>query len=95
MHNIDDCCGLRVNLDKTECIWIGSNTGREPGNIPAKWSAGDFATLGVKFLRNEQDMQFENFNDKFQLMHNVLNIWKMRDLSLIWKVLVVKTLEIF
>ena len=94
LQNIEDCCGLKVNLDKTECIWIGSNTGREPGNIPAKWSAGDFATLGVKFLRNEQDMQFENFNDKFQLMHDVLNIWKMRDLSLIGKILVVKTLGI-
>ena len=74
LQNIEECCRLKFNLDKTECIWICSNTERQPGNIPVKWSTEDFSTLGVKFITNEREMQFKNFDDKFQLMRDVLNI---------------------
>ena len=50
LQNVGNCCGLKVNLEKTGLIWIGSNAGREPGNLPGKWSKGDFIYLVWIFM---------------------------------------------
>ena len=85
---------MKVNFEKTECIWISANAGRAPCYLPVKWQTSDFFTLGIKFISDEYNMSSNNFDGKFGSMQDILNIWKMRDLSFIGKVLVVKSLGI-
>jgi hypothetical protein len=35
-HNFSVCAGLRVNLDKTEAIWVGSRLGSDEKLLPEK-----------------------------------------------------------
>ena len=50
--------------------------------------------VGVSFTYDDNLFEKENFQDKLAALKTVLNIWKMRDLTIIWRILIVKTLRI-
>jgi hypothetical protein len=86
--------GLRCNLDKTEAMWLGSNRGKPPGNIPVKWSDAHFKTLGIKFTFDELETCKMNYDLKLLKMSNLLRLWKMRDLTLIGRITVTRSLAL-
>jgi hypothetical protein len=69
--------GLKVNLDKTEAIWIGSKHGSGEeyflqNNIT--WNhAGRFKLLGIKYDLNSADKTLLNFPDKRQSINKILS----------------------
>ena len=71
-----ECFGLKVNLDKTEAIWIGSKHGSEEeyflqNNIT--WNhTGRFKRLGIKYDLNSADKTLLNFPDKLQSINKIL-----------------------
>lgn len=95
IQNFKHCSGLKINLDKTEAVWIGSCKNFRPGILPVKWSKGQFFTLGIWFSsKGEEEMLRKNFNTKLEELKLTLNLWKMRNLTLIGKILITKTLAI-
>lgn len=36
------CSGLKINLDKTEAIWVGSCRYYKAGILPVKWTSFEF-----------------------------------------------------
>ena len=64
--------GLKVNLDKTEAIWIGSKHGSGEeyflqNNIT--WNhTGRFKLLGIKYDLNSADKTLLNFPDNFKVL---------------------------
>ena len=56
------CAGLRVNLDKTEAIWVGSRLGSDKKLLPKKhlvWNtSGKFKLLGIHFNLYKEDKTF-------------------------------------
>lgn len=84
--------GLKVNLSKTEAIWIGRDKFNREGSLPIKWS-NYFKTLGMKFDIHT-DVRNENLDNCIEKMENVLKIWQGRQLSLIGKIVILKSLAI-
>jgi hypothetical protein len=81
-------------LDKTEVLWIGPNRHKLPGTLPVKWIKNSFQTLGLLFTLDETEMASLNLSNKVQNLKKTLNLWKMRNLTLIGRILVVKSLAL-
>jgi hypothetical protein len=73
-----ECSGLKVHLDKTEAIWIGSKHGQ----------------FAIKFDLNSPDKTLLNFLDKLQSINKILCAWCWRDLTFIGKITVIKSLAL-
>ena len=96
MQKFELCSGLRINIDKTEIIPMGTSKNKnlrlqKPLN-KIKVNNGSFKTLGIWFSYDQNNAIMQNYHDKLSKMQIILNIWKSRGLSWKGKVLVAKTL---
>ena len=95
LSNFGQYSGCKLNFSKTEAIWIGAKKGCLDFPFTSQgvsWQKSEFNCLGVKFSLNVHRMFDLNFNSKLNRIEQTLNCWRMRNLSLIGKVCVVKTL---
>ena len=93
-----ECSGLQVNIDKTQAIWIGSETNSKKKLLTDRnldWNTnGKFKLLGITFNLRDDNLITENYNNCLQSIVNLLNNWKWRPLSVIGRITVVKTLAL-
>ena len=96
LHDFGICSGLKINISKTEGMWLGSlkcNFGKHaPFNIA--WPEEYVFALGVAFAYDSTTSYKINFEDKLVTLKNVLNQWAARNLTLIGRICIVKTLAI-
>ena len=88
------CSGLKLNYDKTVAVWLGPMM--NSGNILCPeinmtWS-NKFTLLGISFSTDLRQMASENYNSKIQSIKSTLNSYKKRNLSILGKVTVLKTI---
>ena len=93
-NDFEKFSGLKLNVDKTEAMWIGSQRGNNKKPLGLKWTNDSIRSLGVSFTYDHALLEKENFQDKLAALRSVLNIWKMRDLTIMGRILIVKTLSI-
>ena len=76
--------GCKLNLSKSEAIWIGSNKGSQvypfSGN-GLNWKKKNFKTLGIYFSLNVNQLFDLNYKAKFKSIENTLDCWRERILS--------------
>ena len=73
-------CGLKLNYSKTEALWTG------------KWPRKKVKALGV-WLSTDPDLTVSlNYKDKLDKIKTILECWKLRRLSLLGKITVLKSL---
>ena len=87
--------GCKINLTKTEAIWIGSKRGCQEfplENQGITWKTSTFKSLGVNFSLNLGLIFDLNYKEKLKRMIQTVNCWRMRNLSLIGKICVIKSL---
>ena len=86
--------GLKVNIKKSEGMWLGTekNNNSEPFGI--KWPNTPIKALGICFSYNKQAAINKNYVDKIESLLKQLHWWKARNLSLSGKILVVKALSL-
>ena len=87
--------GLRLNDKKTEALWIGSKTNSNQTFCPEmnfKWQKGKTKALGVWFATDQDTAISLNYNEKLTKVKSILGCWKFRRLSLIGKIVVLKSL---
>eukprot|EP00057_Strongylocentrotus_purpuratus_P026288 XP_011680762.1 PREDICTED: uncharacterized protein LOC583642 [Strongylocentrotus purpuratus] len=87
--------GCKLNISKSEAIWIGSLKGcqRYPFcEKGLKWNKFTFKTLGIHFSLTTDHLYDLNHKIKLKSIENTLNCWRARNLSLVGKICVVKTL---
>ena len=86
--------GLKVNLDKTEGLWLGSqrDSNQRPFNI--KWPDGTVKALGVFVSYDDKAAEKANFVIKLEQLSRQLHWWKARALSLVGRILIVKSIAI-
>ena len=87
--------GLKLNDKKTEALWIGSLIGNKERLLPEmnfKWPEKKVKVLGV-WISTDPNIKLNlNYSEKLEKMRNILNCWKYQRLSLIGKILVIKSL---
>ena len=92
------CSGLRANFDKTQAVWIGARRGcgeELQTNKHIKWNhSGAFKLLGIKYSLHKSDRYIDNFTQKIEQIQRLLGDWSLRNISLIGKVTVIKTVAL-
>ena len=89
------CSGCKVNLSKSEAIWIGSKKGSNffPfSNHGLVWKTSHFKALGINFSVYTKAMFDLNYKVRLKQIEGTLNCWRSRNLSLVGKICVIKTL---
>ena len=87
--------GLKCNITKTKAIWIGNRKFSNERICPEMgliWSYSNFTLLGIEFSLDLQQMVEINYMNKLTKAKRTLASWSQRHMSLVGKVIVVKTL---
>ena len=82
--------GARLNVTKTEAMWLGAWRSRGDQPLGLKWVT-KMKILGVVF---GQDTETDNWRPKLEKLEKHLNLWKSRSLSLVGKSLIINVLGI-
>ena len=83
--------GLKLNKGKTEAMWLGKwrHSLEKPAGL--KW-VKEVHSLGIFFSYDTDYVAQKNFTDKEKKFKQILNLWAQRDLSLIGKITILKSL---
>ena len=87
--------GLRVNIDKTTAIWIGSHKHSNLILLPDQnlhWVNGLFKILGIIFSRDLDDMVDLNYKIAYDSIKKILCSWSNRSLTPLGRITVIKSL---
>ena len=90
LHNFENCSGLKMNLSKTKAMWIGKNKNSLETPLGLEWCTG-IRTLGIHFSCDQEQVLKQNFHDRLDECQKLINLWKLRGLSLFGKVAIIKS----
>jgi hypothetical protein len=83
--------GLKLNKNKTEAMWLGKNIKNQTTPLEIKW-VKEVHSLGIFFSYDTDYIMQKNFTDKAKDFKRILDMWLQRDLSLIGKITILKSL---
>lgn len=89
--------GLKVNVDKTRALWIGSLSNSEETlceEHPLDWSQEPLKALGVVFSPLVFNIWDLNSQEVVLKIKNILNKWSRRKLTLIGRITIIKSLAL-
>ena len=86
--------GLKLNRNKTEGIWLGALKHCKDKFESIKWTDDPVKSLGVYFGRDQNICKHLNFQKQLEKSKRILIDWQKRNLTLIGKITVVKSLII-
>jgi hypothetical protein len=86
--------GLKLNLEKTEGIWLGNYKDHPPDYCRIRFTDLPIKCLGIYVGHNKNMCDDFNWTPKIDKLNKLLNSWRGRDLSMFGKTLVLKTLGI-
>ena len=87
--------GVKMNAEKTKLIWIGALEGPKSElckEVDLEWGVTEFNSLGVNFSINVEDIWSLNTDKKMLEIQRLLTKWKKRDLTIIGRITVIKSL---
>ena len=94
VNTFSEISGLKLNVEKTEAIWLGSDKNRKEKPLGIKWPDKPIKLLGLYIGHNDKDLEISNFRHKLIDLKRLLHSWEERDLSIIGRILVVKSLAV-
>jgi hypothetical protein len=83
--------GLKLNLSKSEIMWLGKEKLSNEAPFGLKCVKGVKA-LGIYFSYDSKQMEEKNFTEKLKELKCLLSIWGQRDLSIIGRITIFKSL---
>ena len=83
--------GLKLNVAKTEAMWIGSLQNCENEPLGVKWKTC-VKFLGIFITYDVQILVGKNFKQRLKKIRNAINLWKSRGLSIHGKVNIIKAI---
>ena len=84
--------GLKITPNKTEALWLGYWRSHKDKPFGFKWPQEPVYALGIHFSFDLKRANTLNFEEKVCSLEKTLNNWKKRNLTLIGKINIVKTL---
>jgi hypothetical protein len=91
LATLEQYAGLKLNKTKTEAMWLGKDRNKNTTPVAVKWVKQVHA-LGIFFSYNTDSVVLKNFMDRAKEFKRVLDMWLQRDLSLIGKITILKSL---
>ena len=86
--------GLKLNIDKTEGLWLGAGKNRHDNFANINWNNESIKALGVYFGYNKTVIEEKNWKNKVETIKKILNKWHYRDLTMQGRILIIKTLAL-
>ena len=96
LQQFTECSGLKINLDKSNAVWIGLKAGsgeRLCPDLGITW-ADNFTLLGINFDAKLQNMNLNNLEPKLLKIDAIFGAYDKWNLSLLGKICVIKTMVI-
>ena len=90
LNDFEKCSGLKMNLSKTKAMWVGKNKNSLETPLGLEWCTG-VKTLGIHFSCDQEQVIQQNFQDRLNEVQKMINLWKLRGLSLFGKVTMIKS----
>jgi hypothetical protein len=91
LDTFEKYAGLKLNKSKTEAMWIGKNINNQAEPLQIKW-VKEVHALGIFFSYNTDSVIQKNFMDRAKEFKKILDMWSQRNLSLIGKITILKSL---
>ena len=86
LENFRKDFGLKINIDKIEGLWLGSNAKSQKKPFGMKWSSKPIKALGIYYSYDMKAEESANFENTIKKLESQLHWWKARDLSLMGRV---------
>jgi len=90
IDNFSIISGLTLNKHKTEILYIGDKVHNV--HIKREWVKREVTLLGIKISDDQFKVQANNYAPKLQKIEDCLKIWQQRNLSLIGRIHIIKSL---
>ncbi len=94
VEQFSNVSGLKLNLDKTEGLCIGSLKGFIPAISEIKWPITPIRYLGIFVGNDPIELNQRNWENKLESMQKLLDSWRKRDLTLFGKITIIKSLAL-
>ena len=88
------CSVLKLNQTKSEMLWLGSMRHRKDTILDLQMSGEPVYVLGVHFTYYLEVSEKKIFFYKLESLKKTLNMWSQRDLSIVGRINVIKTLAL-
>ena len=92
LYQFRNLSGLEINATKTEGMWLGSWKNNLETLFGFRWPRDPIKALGIFFSYDSSKTTELNFTEKIRNLEKTLNSWKRRNLTLLGKINIVKTL---
>ena len=84
--------GLKLNRNKTEGFWLGRLKHSRDKFENINWRRDPIKSLGIYFGYHNKECEKLNFEKQFKKCEKIINDWNKRNLTLIGKIVIVKSL---
>ena len=84
--------GLILNRNKTEGMWIGKLKSCKDKIGGISWNNKPIKALGAYFGHNREECEKLNWETKIEKMNRLFLLWEKRKLTILGKILIIKTL---
>ena len=91
LKKFERCSGLKINCTKSQAMWLGKWKNRGDTLFNVKWPKDLVFVLGIHFSNSEKVSGKLNFYEKLDVLEKTLNNWKIRKLTLLGKINIVKS----
>jgi hypothetical protein len=86
--------GMKLNVEKTEGIWLGSYKNNPQMYMGIKFTKSPVRCLGLYLGHDKEGCYNENWLLKINRMQNSLHVWKSRKLTVCGRILIIKTIAL-
>ena len=94
LNHFRNLSGLEINATKTEGMWLGRWKSSLETPFGFRWPQDPIKALGIFFSYDSRKAIELNFIEKIRNLEKTLNSWKRRNLTLLGKINIVKTLAL-
>ena len=94
LNHFSNLSGLEINATKTEEIRLGSWKSSLEPPFGFRWPQEPIKALGIFFSYDSRKAIELNFIEKIRNLEKTLNSWKRRNLTLLGKINIIKTLAL-
>lgn len=91
LNDFEKVSGLKLNVMKTEAMWIGSLQSCEDEPLGFKWKPC-VKFLSISITYDVKILVEKNFKRRLKKIANLINLWKSRGLSIHGKVSIIKVI---